>query len=157
MTLLHEITVGNPIAYIWATIHGGNGQIVGNRTNPKHIVPLERNTPPPLDPRADGTWMNGYGRRYWTPWSHPIGGADQAICRAIRTRGRPQNQYIQVSSWGWNPDPGAPPPGACPDCLTAAVRMGVTPKMKQDVDNQDPWYRIPQANRMTAVDPVTGI
>lgn len=147
MKNLHAIVGGRMEAMIWAYVSGGNGRDIGaiNGRTTAHAFRAQRGTPPQMAP------TNRYSSRpYWTPFQFPDYNmsAEQILtpaCGRLRSSAR----YPRISTayeGGWNTN-------FCPVCL----RIAPDTRYHRAVMMADPWIAIPQANRSTTLDPVSGV
>ena len=147
---LHDIIPKRLTALVWFYITGGNGQLIG-RQDMHHLFEIERGTPPPAEQNAQ-PWRHD-PRNYWRPWGtspYRNNTRQLVLCqlRVVRTQAR----LMQPNRvWGVQLDL------QCPECTRIAGERGLYTEYSQTLITNDPWNTIPQHNRATTPDPLTGL
>ena len=137
---LHDIQVAPTTAIIWGHWFGGNGRAIDNGIF--HAVRIERRAPF----HEIGTPRANY-RIYWRPWDRPTDRLPtDALCHNVQTRARWPRFYDRQYDWA-----GRLNGRACETCAT------FNPTTIRDLNRDDPWTTIPDTERPTTPDPVTGL
>ncbi len=136
---LHSIGATHQ-ALVWMIPTGHNGQPIGRAEDKGyHLYPVDRGTP---NAPVGSTY-----RRWWNPWGDfPTVDPKTPICGQIRSTAR--NPYLQ--DWGgYN--------GRCAACAAIATAGRLVTGTRGELLATDPWAAIPERDRPTTPDPVTGL